>query len=261
MESGSKVQEVLNSCGSWFTFSGMWRFNSAELPRWLQVCHEQVIVPRRRAIEHHPFIQAMQNGSAEHQDAERYFSGLMWHLLDFGKHVSHLFSKRPVEASRFLQGRSEDVDGDTGILARIVTAFGGPAERIQAQPWSYRPHSVWIHHDSLLRSVIYSTDLPWQVGAAGLNVGIEALVPHMIEPLFEASVKRYGVTSHDAKWLESRSGEEEKQHGENGYILLKHYVDENDLKLQEQCVFFIEALSRSMAYGLLSSGMPGSRSI
>ncbi|MBC7692153.1 MAG: hypothetical protein H7222_10315 [Methylotenera sp.] len=229
-----------------------------DLPPWLAECHQRIILPRRRVIETHPFMQAMRSGSAEPAHAERYFSGLMWHLLDFGKHVAHLMEKRPAEVSTLLAGRSEDKDGDTGILSRIVTAFDGPTQLIEKTPWKYRPHAVWIHHDALLRSVIYSSDLPWQVGAAGLNVGIEALVPYMIEPLFKASVEKYGISSSQAQWLESRAGDEEKQHGENGYILLKHFVGKDDLLLQQQCIFYMEALSHSMAYGLLQSGMRAS---
>jgi hypothetical protein len=44
-------------------------------------------------------------------------------------------------------------------------------------------------------------------------------------------------------------GEEEIQHGENGFLILDHYVNEADTTLQKKCVFFIDALSRSMAYG------------
>ncbi len=225
------------------------------LPKWLAQIRSQMIEPRRKAILGHPFLRAMQAGSAEPRDAERYFSGLMWHLMDFGRHVEHLFKKRPAEVSDFLAGRSEDQDGDTQILARIVKAFGGPVEQIEHTPWKYKPHPVWIRHDALLRSAIYSTDYGWQIGAAALNVGIETLVPTMIEPLYIASVKNYGVTTEQAAWLESRSGEEERQHGENGFLLLERFVDPNDETLQRQCEFFIDALSHSMAYGLLNSGM------
>lgn len=231
------------------------RLNFETLPPWLKAVHEQLILPRREAIANHPFLRAMQAGYAEKVDAERYFSGLMWHLLDFGKHVSHLMAKRPSDAAKLLVDRSEDKDGDTQILSRIVEAFGGPSEQIVRAPWSFRPDRVWIHHDALLRSCIYSTDLPWQVATAGLNVGIEALVPFMIEPLFQAAVQKYGVTSQQAAWLESRSGEAEIQHGENGYILLSHYVSAEDHELQRQCRFYIDALSHSMAYGLLESGL------
>ncbi|BAC90669.1 hypothetical protein [Gloeobacter violaceus] len=223
---------------------------------WLEKARLEILEPRRRTMLAHPFVLAMQQGSARPEDAQRYFSGLMWHLLAFGAHVAHLFAKRPPEAALVLDGQSEDKDGDADLLARIVRAFGGPADLIEADPWSYRPHRVWIHHDALLRSAIYSTDLGWQVGTAALNVGIEALVPDMIEPLFKASVERYGVTPREAAWLESRAGEVERTHGENGFILLSHYVDAQDVALQKQCLFYIDALSYSMAGCLLESGLP-----
>ena len=56
------------------------------------------------------------------------------------------------------------------------------------------------------------------------------------------------------RWLESRSGEEERQHGENGYALLAEFVPHGDRTLQSQCLFYIDQLSASMAYGLLESG-------
>jgi pyrroloquinoline quinone (PQQ) biosynthesis protein C len=223
--------------------------------RWLKEIYHEVIVPRRRRIQTHPFVLEMQAGVAERVQAEAFFSGLYWHLLDFGKHVSHLLAKRPLSVAELIQNRSEDKDGDTEILGRIVKAFGGPLQTLDARPWSYRPHSVWIRHDALLRSAIYSQDLPWQVGTAALNVGIESLVPSMIEPLFQAAIERYHVQRDQAAWLESRSGEEEKQHGENGFIILDKMVPIDDIKMIDQCRFFIEALSSSMAFGLLESGM------
>jgi pyrroloquinoline quinone (PQQ) biosynthesis protein C len=249
-----KFQKELKVAHAFATSSGMSQL--PELPAWLSAVHENVILPRRRVIETHPFMLAMLAGSAEKRNAERYFSGLQWHLLDFGKHVGHLISKRSPEVERIIAGRSEDKDGNTDVLSRIVRAFGGPAELIEKTPWRYRPHPVWVHHDALLRAAIYSTDLPWQAGTAALTVGIESLVPFMIEPLFKASIEKYGVTNHQAAWLESRAGEEEKQHGENGYLILSQMVPAEDKEMQEKCTFFIEALSHSMAYGLLSSGLP-----
>ena len=98
----------------------------SDLPPWLAQIHHELIVPRRKRIQQHAFMQAMRNGSAEPKDAQGYFSGLMWHLLDFGKHVGHLMGKRDPAVADFLAGRSEDKDGDTAILGRIVEAFGGP---------------------------------------------------------------------------------------------------------------------------------------
>jgi pyrroloquinoline quinone (PQQ) biosynthesis protein C len=224
-------------------------------PSWIRELDQAVLAPRRRAIEVHPFTLAMQKGTAEPRDAEPYFSGLMWHLLEFGKHVAHHMKRRDPAVAEFLVGRSEDVDGDTEILGRIVRAFGGPVDQIQNRPWTYRPHPVWIRHDALLRSAIYSEDLPWQVGTAALNVGIESLVPTMIEPLFKATVDHYGISRNEAEWLESRAGEAERQHGENGYYILNQFVSPDDSALKEKCSFFIEALSGSMAYGLLDSGL------
>lgn len=227
------------------------------LPPWLESCRKDFIDPRRKVIENHPFTKGMLAGQVEKADAERFFSGLMWHLLDFGKHVEHLMAKRPREIEKLLEGRSEDKDGDTGILKRIVVALHGPAEQIEKRPWTYRAHPVWITHDALLRSAVYSADFPWQVGAAALNAGIESLVPTMIEPLFHAATKNYGLSNSQAEWLESRSGEAERQHGENGFILLSAFVSAEDRELQEKCRYQIDALSYSMAYRLLESGMAG----
>ena len=225
------------------------------LPSWLKKQKFEVIEPRKKAIQNHPFLLGMAAGSVEHREAEAFFSGLMWHLMAFGSHVTHLKKKRPAEINSFLQGRSEDKDGDTGVLKRIVVALGGPADSIEKAPWFYRPHPVWITHDALLRSAIYSQDISWLEGAAALNVGIESLVPIMIEPLFRAASKNFGLTSSQTEWLESRSGEAEKQHGENGYLLLAKYVDHENRELQEKCAFQIDALSYSMAFRLLESGL------
>jgi hypothetical protein len=221
---------------------------------WLHKLLTDVVLPKRKVIENHSFVKSMQLGAIQKKDALPYFEGLLWHLLDFGKHVEFLMKKRPPEVLTFLGSRAEDEDGDTQILGRIVNAFGGSFEKIVESPWSQRVHPIWIHHDALLRSAIYSQDLPWQIGVAALNVGIESLVPSMIEPLFSACVQNYSVSSHEAKWLESRSGEAEKQHGENGFLILNEFVSLGDHQLQEQCSFYIRALSDSMAYRLLNTG-------
>lgn len=229
--------------------------STEKLAPWLREIHQTIIVPRREEMANHPFMLAMDEGSAKPEDALRFFSGLMWHLLDFGKHAAHLFAKRPADVATLIEGRSEDTDGDTDILGRIVEGFGGDPAAIARDPWSFVPHPVWVQHDALLRAAIYSEDLEWQVGTAALNVGIEALVPYMVEPLFDSSVRNYGVSRDQAAWLASRAGEEEIQHGENGFLILDRYVTAADAVLQKKCRFFIEALSRSMAYRLLSSGL------
>lgn len=119
---------------------------------WLNQLHRTILLPRRRGME---------KGSAEPKDAERFFSGLMWHLIDFGKHVSFHMAKRPPEVSQFLSGKSEDTVRDTDI---------------------------------------------------------------------------------------------QKQHGENGYLVLSEFVGQNDLEMHERCAFYIDTLSRSMSEGLLASG-------
>lgn len=55
--------------------------------------------------------------------------------------------------------------------------------------------------------------------------------------------------------VKMQNGSAEKQHGENGYLLLKEFVSLHDTLLQQQCVFYIDQLSASMAYGLLESGL------
>lgn len=250
-----KSEENMNQNNNVEPMASDYLFDTENWQPWLKEMYFEVIEPRKKTIEQHPFMVEMKKGTASKEKAERYFSGLMWHLMDFGKHVEFLMQKRDPKVTEFLKDRSEDKDGDTEILGRIVQAFGGPLRLIAERQWEYNPHPVWIKHDALLRSAIYSKDLPWQVGTAALNIGIETLVPTMIEPLFHACVEKYGVKRSDVAWLESRSGEEEKQHGENGYLVLNHFVDPKDLKMISQCKFFIQALSDSMAHGLLQSGL------
>lgn len=220
---------------------------------WLRETHHEIILPARQRMLSHAGLQAVQAGKASRNHILSYFSGLLWHLKDFDKHVSHLMKKRPPEISRLLEGRSEDQDGSLDSLVKPVDFFGGDSQLILKSPWSYEPHEVWVHHDALLRSCIYSTDFEWQVGTAALNIGIEALVPYMVGSLLEASHKKYQFGGENAEWLESRSGEEEIQHGENGYLLLNHYIDESDHALIEKCRFFIRALSHSMSDRLFMS--------
>jgi hypothetical protein len=129
-----------------------------DLQPWLRSAYTDIILPKRKIIENHPLVKSMQAGASEKQDARVYFEGLLWHLLDFGKHVSYLMAKRPPEVLTFLGDRAEDEDGDTQILGRIINAFGGNFEKIAKSPWNQRVNPIWIHHDALLRSAIYSED-------------------------------------------------------------------------------------------------------
>ena len=70
-----------------------------------------------------------------------------------------------------------------------------------------------------------------------------------------ASMKQYEITREQAVLLKSGSGDEEKQHRENGYLILKKFVHPHCALLQQQFVFYIGQLSASRACGLLESGL------
>ena len=79
--------------------------NPNQLPDWLKLAYFEIIQPKREIIQNHEFVQKMKLGEARKEDAKHYFAGLMWHLLDFGKHVSHLIQKRPDEVDHFLKDK------------------------------------------------------------------------------------------------------------------------------------------------------------
>lgn len=220
---------------------------------WVRRLHDEIIEPARNRMLRHQGLQGVVEGRAQKSAILQYFSGLLWHLRDFDKHVAFLMKKRPQEVDALMVGRSEDQDGSLDSLVRPVEFFGGNASMILETPWAFKPHPVWIHHDAMLRSCIYSQDFEWQVGAAALNVGIESFVPDMVGALMQACHQSYGFGGKNAEWLESRSGEEERQHGENGYIILNKFVEEGDVELISKCKFFIRALSDSMSRRLFSS--------
>lgn len=77
----------------------------------------------------------------------------------------------------------------------------------------------------------------------------------MLEPLLRAAVLHDGLNHHQAEWLASRSGEEERQHGDNGFILLRRSVDPTDAQLVEHCRFFVEILSDMISGTLPDTGL------
>ena len=77
----------------------------------------------------------------------------------------------------------------------------------------------------------------------------------MCGPLADALEQGYGVTGLPLKWLQQRTTLEEIEHGDNGFLILSHFVDETDAQLVATCRLYADKLSLSMSKYLLDGGL------
>ena len=232
------------------------------LAPWVQDLYHDVILPRRRAAATHPFTQAIQAGQVEKSALVAYFSGMYWHVTRAGHLFGGFFARRPADVGTFLEGRAEDghsPEEETRLqqtsLGALIDALGGDSAALQAGLTDFSPPQEWFLHETQLRSAIFSGDFPWQVGAAAINAGTEGVVPWMCGPLADALEQGYGVDGLALEWLHQRITPEEIQHGDNGFLILSHFVDEADADQVALCRFYADKLSLSMSKGLLDAGL------
>ncbi len=232
------------------------------LAPWVQELYSNVILPRRRKAANHPFTQAVRAGQVDKVALADYFSGMYWHVTRAGHLFGGFFARRSPDVETFLAGRAEDghsPEEETQLqkasLGALITEFGGDVEALEANLIAYAPPQEWFLHETQLRSAIFSADFPWQVGAAAINAGTEGIVPWMCGPLADALAEGYNVSPLALEWLRQRITPEEIQHGDNGFLILSHFVDAADTELVANCARYADRLSLSMSQTLLDSGL------
>lgn len=236
--------------------------DTSGLAPWVQDLYKDVILPRRRSAAAHPFTQAIRAGQVEKSALVAYFQGMYWHVTRAGHLFGGFFARRPAEVATLLAGRAEDghsPEEETRLqkssLGALITALGGDLEGFEAGLADYVPPQEWFLHETQLRSAIFSADFPWQIGASTINAGTEGIVPWMCGPLADALEEGYGIHGLALEWLHQRITPEEIQHGDNGFLILSHFVDANDSDLVANCGLYADKLSLSMSQGLLNGGL------
>jgi len=233
-----------------------------DLAPWVRELYDNVIIPRRRRAALHPFTEAVRAGEVERSVLAAYFSGMYWHVTRAGHLFGGFFARRSPDVETFLAGRAEDghsPEEETRLqktsLGALITEMGGDIAALEAGLLSYAPPQEWFLHETQLRSAIFSADFPWQVGAAAINAGTEGIVPWMCGPLAGALVQGYHVSPLAVEWLNQRITPEEIQHGDNGFLILSHFVDAGDAELVANCARYADRLSVSMSQSLLDCGL------
>jgi hypothetical protein len=61
-----------------------------------------------------------------------------------------------------------------------------------------------------------------------MNAGTEGIVPYYCGPLADALEKGYNISGVALEWLKQRGTDAAKQHGDNGFRVLSHFVDNKD---------------------------------
>lgn len=241
---------------------GVDTLDTAGLAPWVRALYADVILPRRQAAAGHPFTQAVRAGEVDRAALVAYFQGMYWHVTRAGHLFGGFFARRPADVETFLAGRAEDghsPEDETRLqktsLGALIDALGGDAARFDARLTDYTPPQEWFLHETQLRSAIFSGDFPWQVGAAAINAGTEGIVPWMCGPLADALAEGYGVDGLALEWLRQRITPEEIEHGDNGFLILSHFVDGSDPDQVAHCRLYADKLSLSMSRGLLDGGL------
>lgn len=229
---------------------------------WVQTLYADVILPRRHSAARHPFTEAVRLGQVEKSVLVAYFQGMYWHVTRAGHLFGGFFARRPAEVGTFLEGRAEDghsPEDETRLqkssLGALIDALGGDAQTFEAGLTDYTPPPEWFLHETQLRSAIFSMDFPWQVGAAAINAGTEGIVPWMCGPLADALAEGYGIHGLALEWLHQRITPEEIEHGDNGFLILSHFVDQSDPEQVALCRLYADKLSLSMSKALLDGGL------
>ncbi len=232
------------------------------LAPWVQSLYRDTILQRRRDAAAHPFTQAVRAGEVDPRALAAFFGGMYWHVTRAGHLFGGFFARRPAAVETFLEGRSEDghsPEDETRLqktsLGALIDALGGDSETFAQEIVDYAPPQEWFWHEAQLRSAIFSSDFPWQVGAAAINAGTEGVVPWMCGPLADALAAGYGINGLALEWLHQRITPEEIEHGDNGFLILSHFVDETDAEQVSACRLYADKLSLSMSKHLLDCGL------
>lgn len=233
----------------------------SRLSPWVEKLYDDVVLPRRRAAAAHPFTAAVARGEVSHEALRHFVEGLYWHVSRTRPLFEGFFTKRPAEVEEFLAGRAEDGHNPEDVAATMLASlhallrsFGSDPEALTAGIERFSPPQEWWWHETQLRAAVYSDDLPWQVAAAALNAGTEGIVPWMCGPLADALEQGYGLSEQALLWLRFRITTDEVEHGDNGFLLLSHYVDAADERLVGECSLYLERLTLSMSAHLLGAG-------
>jgi len=232
------------------------------LAPWVQTLYRDIILARRRNAATHPFTQAVRAGEIDRRALAAFFGGMYWHVTRAGHLFGGFFARRPADVETFLEGRSEDghsPEEETRLqktsLGALIDALGGDSAKLAQGIVDYLPPQEWFWHEAQLRSAIFSGDFPWQVGAAAINAGTEGVVPWMCGPLADALAEGYGMDGLSLEWLRQRITPEEIEHGDNGFLILSHFVDAADAEQVSMCRLYADKLSLSMSKHLLDCGL------
>ncbi len=202
---------------------------------WLIELRRDVIEPVRDKALAHPFLADIAAGTFPVHKLRRYFADLCWTIITTPGVVASLAARTPHYEHEIKTKLLENAHSEwnhSWALAQTVTALGGPGDRIYEGPehtWDALPYAWHLRN----WQVLYAYNEPWIDGVAAFAVGIEALVPTIINPLWHACEANYGLKDEALDWLAWHGGEVEMQHGNDGLLILEQKVAPDDVALQQ----------------------------
>jgi pyrroloquinoline quinone (PQQ) biosynthesis protein C len=203
---------------------------------WLIELRAEVIEPIRAKAVAHPFIAEVAAGTFPVHKLRRFFADLCWTVITTPGVVASLAARTPHYEHPIKTKLLENAYTEWNhawALSQTVNALGGPGDRIFNGPetaWEALPYAWHLRNWQLL----YAYNQPWLEGIAAFAVGIEALVPSIIHPLWKGCERHYGLRDEALDWLVWHGGEVEMQHGNDGLFILEQKVPADDRALQAQ---------------------------
>jgi pyrroloquinoline quinone (PQQ) biosynthesis protein C len=235
----------------------------SELKPWIRTLYLQS-ASRRKSASNHRFISAIEAGVVSKRALLNYFQGMYWHVARSGHLFINLALQRPPAVKEYLSsigGRIDDGHSSedakratTESLGALLEVLGGDFKQFIAELDTYTPPYEWFLHNAQLRSAIYSSDFTWEIGVAAMNAGTEGVVPYYCGPLAVALEKGYNIKGVALEWLKFRGTEAAKRHGDNGFRVLSHFIDDTNEQKIAQVSLQIDQLSLSMSKTLLDCG-------
>ncbi|RLA10478.1 MAG: hypothetical protein DRQ60_11185 [Gammaproteobacteria bacterium] len=209
---------------------------------WLIALRDEVLEPVRDRALAHPFLHEIAAGTFPVHKLRRFFADLCWTIITTPGVVAALAARTPHYDHEIKTKMLENAFSEwnhSWALSQTVNALGGPGDRIYAGPeytWDALPYAWHLRN----WQVLYAYNEPWLHGVAAFGVGIEALVPTIIHPLWKACEKHYGLKDDAIDWLAWHGGEVEMAHGNDGLLFLEQKVPADDIELQLQLRSVIE---------------------
>jgi pyrroloquinoline quinone (PQQ) biosynthesis protein C len=219
---------------------------------WVRRIRDEIILPCRERAARRPPIPAIRAGTASRQEIlDQVLLPTLARIVRFPEYVAVLGARCPTHdwemKTKLLQNAYEECEHPF-LLARAIRALGGdPDPILRDEPGAFQPTRDMLARRDWVDHYVYQR--PWIEGIATLQVGIEAIAPYALKPVWDGLAEHYGLSDDDLAWFEIHAGEVEMRHGNEGILLLEKYVADDDTALQERLYYVIDYWTNGFSAG------------